>query len=266
MALGEGRRVALVTGAGSGIGAATAEQLATKGCDVVINYAHNRDGAEAVAARCMAFGGAAMVLQADIASDVECRGLVAETVGRFGRLDVLVNNAGVTRHVPARDLEALNLADFERVFAVNVVGSYQMARAAAPHLARSDAGAIVNVSSDSGMTGDGSSFAYAASKGALNTLTLGLARSLAPTIRVNAVCPGFADTGWALAWQDDATYARFRETVKSLAPLKVIPSPADIAEAICWLALGARAITGQLIVIDGGTSLTARSPLAADPR
>lgn len=257
----EARRVALITGAGSGIGATTAEQLAARGCDLVINYAHNRDGAEAVAARCVAAGAAAIAVQGDVAVDADCRALVERTVQRFGRLDVLVNNAGVTRHVPAADLEALTPADFERVFAVNVGGSYQMARAAAPHLAKNGTGAIVNVSSNSGITGDGSSLAYAASKGALNTLTLSLARTLAPSIRVNAVCPGFADSDWALAWQDEATHARFRETIKSLSPLKVIPSTADVAEAICWLALGARAITGQLIVIDGGTHLTAGSPL-----
>jgi 3-oxoacyl-[acyl-carrier protein] reductase len=257
----EGRRVALVTGAGSGIGAATAEQLAASGCDVVVNYAHNSTGADAVAAACRRAGAAAIAVQADIASDADCRTLVAKTIEQFGRLDILVNNAGVTRHVPATDLDALAAADFERVFSVNVAGAYQMARAAAPHLRATGRGAIVNVSSDSGITGDGSSLAYAASKGALNTLTLGLARTLAPAIRVNSVCPGFADTNWALAWQDEASYARFRQTVKSLAPLDVIPSPGDIADAICWLALGARAITGQLLVIDGGTHLTAGSPL-----
>jgi len=258
----EARRVALITGAGSGIGAATAEQLATKGCDVVINYAHNREGAEKVVARCVAAGAAAIAVRADIAVDSNCRALVDEAVSRFGRIDVLVNNAGVTRHVPAADLEALTATDFDRVFAVNVSGAFQMARAAAPHLGKGGAGAIVNVSSDSGITGDGSSIAYAASKGALNTLTLSLARTLAPSIRVNAVCPGFADTDWALAWQDTATHARFRETVKSLSPLKVIPSTADVADAICWLALSARAITGQWIVIDGGTHLTVARPLA----
>src|ERR1700712_4555316 len=210
------RRVALITGAGSGIGAATAQQLAMKGCDVVINYAHNRDGAEATTARCVAAGVDAIAVQADVASDTECRALVAKTIERFGRLDVLVNNAGVTRHVVANDLEALTPADFARVFAVNVGGAYQMARAAASHLARGVAGTIINVSSDSGITGDGSSLAYAASKGALNTLTLSLARTLAPAVRVNAVCPGFADTRWALAWQDEASYAEFREKVKRL--------------------------------------------------
>ena len=259
----EGRRVALVTGAGSGIGAATAERLAASGCDVVVNYAHNRDGAHAVVAKCLALGASAIAVQGDVASDADCRMLVAKMMEQFGRLDVLVNNAGVTRRVAATDLDALTSADFAQVFSVNVVGAYQMARAAAPHLAKAVAGAIVNVSSDSGVTGDGSSLAYAASKGALNTLTLSLARTLAPGVRVNAVCPGFADTSWALAWQDEASHTRFREMVKQLSPLQIIPSPEDIADAICWLALGARAVTGQLIVIDGGSHLTAGSPLAS---
>ena len=253
--------VAIITGAGSGIGAAAAIRLASRGCHVAINYAHNAEGAARTADSCRGFGVEAITLQGDIASDRDCRQMVAETVAAFGRIDILVNNAGVTRRVPDRDLEALSASDFEQVFGVNVTGSYQMVRAAVPHLRASGAGAIINVSSDSGLSGDGSSLAYAASKGALNTLTLGLARALAPEIRVNAVCPGFADTSWALAWQDEASYAQFRARVASLSPLKIIPSPEDIADSIEWLAFGARCVTGQLIVIDAGTHLTAGSPL-----
>ena len=137
-----------------------------------------------------------------------------------------------------------------------------MIRAAAPHLRQSPQGAIVNVSSHSGINGDGSSLAYAASKGALNTMTIGLARSLAPDIRVNAVCPGFVDTSWALAWQSEDSYRGFRDKVATMAPLKSIPSADDVAEAIVWLA-GSKSqrITGQLLVIDSGTHLAVASPL-----
>jgi len=256
------RPVALITGAASGIGAATARRLAARGCDVAVNYHRNAAGAAAVAAACRALGAEALTVAADIADDAACRATVAAVLERFGRLDILVNNAGRTRYVPADDLDGLTEADFDAVFGLNVRGAFQMVRAATPALRNAPNGAIVNISSDSGMSGDGSSLAYAASKGALNTLTLGLARTLAPTIRVNAVCPGFVDTDWSLAWQDPAAHARFRETVATLAPLKRIPSADDIAETVEWLALGARCVTGQLIVVDAGTHLTAGSPLA----
>jgi 3-oxoacyl-[acyl-carrier protein] reductase len=259
------RPVALITGAASGIGAATAKRLAARGCNIVVDYSRNAAGAEATAAACRALGAEALVLQADIADDAACRDLVQKTFARFGRLDILVNNAGRTRHVPAENLEALTSADFDAVFGLNVRGAFQMARAAVPVLQEAPTAAIVNISSDSGLSGDGSSLAYAASKGALNTLTLGLARTLAPRIRVNAVCPGYVDTDWALAWQDEARHARFRDEVVALSPLKLIPSADDIAEAVEWLALGARCVTGQLIVIDAGTHLTAGRPLAPPP-
>jgi 3-oxoacyl-[acyl-carrier protein] reductase len=137
-----------------------------------------------------------------------------------------------------------------------------MIRAAAPHLRKSPQGAIVNVSSHSGINGDGSSLAYAASKGALNTMTIGLARSLAPSIRVNAVCPGFVDTTWALAWQDEDSYRDFRGKVAAMAALKSIPGADDIADSIVWLAgPKSRCVTGQLLVIDGGTHLVVAGPL-----
>ena len=255
--------VGLVTGGGSGIGAAAAMRLAAAGCDIAINYSRNAQGAEEVAHRCRDLGVRAMTLMGDVAQDADCRRMAEAVADTFGRLDILVNSAGVTRRVPSNDLEALSGADFHTVDAVNVVGTFQMIRAAVPYLRRSDMAAIINISSESGLSGDGSSLAYAASKGALNTLTIGLARELAPAIRVNAICPGFVDTSWALAWQDEESYARFREQVIAIAPLKTIPSPSDIADAVEWLALGGRAVTGQLIVIDAGTHLTAGNPLLA---
>lgn len=254
--------VALITGGGSGIGAAAAERLAGIGCAIAINYSRNGAGAEAVAERCRALGVKAITLSGNVANDEDCRRMADETVAGLGRLDILVNCAGVTRRVPADDLEALAGEDFSAVTAVNVAGTFQMIRAATPYLKGSGAGTIVNISSDSAITGDGSSLAYAASKGALNTLTLGLARELAPEIRVNAICPGFVDTSWALAWQDADSYARFKQRVADVAPLKIIPNPEDIADMIEWLVVGARCVTGQLLVIDGGTHLTVGNPLA----
>ncbi|KFL30013.1 hypothetical protein JP75_18135 [Devosia riboflavina] len=253
--------VALITGGGSGIGATAAARLAEIGCSVAINYSRNSAGAEAVAESCRLLGVNAITLKGNVASDADCRHMAEETVASLGRLDILVNCAGVTRRVPANDLDALSSDDFSAVNAVNVTGAFQMIRAAARHLKRSGAGTIINVSSDSGITGDGSSLSYAASKGALNTLTIGLARELAPEIRVNAICPGFVDTNWALAWQNSDSYEHFKRRVADIAPLKTIPSPDDVADMIEWLVVGARCVTGQLLVIDSGTHLTVGNPL-----
>jgi 3-oxoacyl-[acyl-carrier protein] reductase len=250
-----GRKCALVTGAGSGIGAATALQFARAGYDVAINYRGNIEGAERVAASCREFDVEAAIIKGDVADDIDCRSIASEAAEHFGQIDVLVNNAGVTRYAAADDMEASNAADFAAIFRVNVTGTYQMARAALPFLQQSGQGSIVNVSSDSAFSGSGSSLAYASSKGAVNTLTVGLARSLAPLVRVNAVCPGFVDTDWALAWQSVDEYAKFRQRLIEMAPLKAIPTASDIADTILWLADRARNITGQCIVIDSGAHL-----------
>lgn len=252
---GTGRKCAVITGAGSGIGAATSIAFARGGYDVVINYRSNRDGAEAVADQCRAEGVEAVTVVGDIASDEACLSIADAAGQRFGRIDALVNNAGVTHYAPAADLAASNASDFEQIFSVNVTGTYQMSRAATPYLKKAGIGSIVNVSSDSAFSGDGSSLAYASSKGAINTMTVGLARSLAPLIRVNAVCPGFVDTTWALSWHDEDSYKVFKENLIAAAPLKSIPIAPDIADAIFWLTDRATKMTGQCLVIDSGMHL-----------
>lgn len=254
------RPAALVTGASSGIGAAIARALAAAGCDVAAAYNRNRGGAEATARACRDAGAEAIDLCGDVSSDADCRRMVDAATDRWGRLDVLINNAGMTRFADAQDLAALSAEDFTRIFAVNVTGCYQMTRASQQALAKAK-GAVVNVSSHSGFSGIGSSIAYAASKGALNTLTLSLARALAPDIRVNAVCPGFVDTDWMAPKLDPAALADFKRRTAEIAPLKRIAAPADVAEAVLWFALAGRSITGQLLVIDGGTHLTVGAPL-----
>jgi 3-oxoacyl-[acyl-carrier protein] reductase len=249
------RKCALITGAGSGIGAATAVRFAVAGYDVIVNYSRNRDGAEATAERCRDFGVEAIAVRGDIANDADCHAIVLAADERFGRIDALVNNAGITRYAKAGDLDASNATDFADIFSVNVTGTYQIIRAALPLLRQATLGSVVNVSSDSAFSGSGSSLAYAASKGALNTMTVGLARSLAPSVRVNAVCPGFVDTTWALAWQSEQDYGKFRQRLTDMAPLKSIPSADDIADAILWLSDRAGCITGQCIVIDSGAHL-----------
>lgn len=252
-----GRKCVIVTGGGSGIGAAAAFAFAAAGYDIVVNYSRNREGAEAVADRCRIRGVDAICIRGDIADDADCRSIAEAAVKHFGRIDALVNNAGVTRYAEATDLEASNAEDFDYIFDVNVVGTYQMIRAAVPHLKQAELGSIVNVSSDSAFSGSGSSLAYAASKGAINTMTMGLARTLAPRVRVNSVCPGFVDTTWALSWHDEASYSDFKANLIDASPLKSIPDAADIADAILWLSDRASKVTGQCIVIDSGMHLGA---------
>ncbi len=255
------RPVAIVSGSATGIGAACARRLASHGFNVLINYARSAEAAEKTAARCRESGAKALVVQGDVSEDDACRTLVDEAAQRWGAIDVLVNNAGTTRFADPGDLATLSKDDFDRIFAVNVTGAYQLTRAASGHLKRSTYASIVNVSSHSGFSGMGSSMAYAASKGALNTLTLSLASALAPEIRVNAVCPGYVDTRWMSGKLNDEEMKTFKVRAAEFAPLKHLVSPDEVAEAVCWFALGGRAITGQLLVIDAGTHLTVGSPL-----
>jgi len=255
------RPVAIVSGSATGIGAACARRLASHGFNVLINYTRSAEAAEKTAARCRESGAEALVVQGDVSEDDACRTLVDEAAQRWGAIDVLVNNAGTTRFADPGDLATLGKDDFDRIFAVNVTGAYQLTRAASGHLKRSTYASIVNVSSHSGFSGMGSSMAYAASKGALNTLTLSLASALAPEIRVNAVCPGYVDTRWMSGKLNDEEMKTFKVRAAEFAPLKHLVSPDEVAEAVCWFALGGRAITGQLLVIDAGTHLTVGSPL-----
>ena len=257
----QSRPTAIVSGAAGGIGAACATALAAKGFNIAVNYSSSADQAEIVAADCRTSDVDAIAIQADIADDTACRRLVDETITAWGRIDLLVNNAGVTKFADAKDLDALSAEDFERIMGVNVAGTYQLTRAASPYLKQSPIAAVVNISSHSGFSGIGSSIAYAASKGALNTMTRSLALALAPEIRVNAVCPGFVDTGWMSKKLDASDLAAFKTKVAAIAPLQRIVPAADVAEAVCWFGIEAQSITGQLLVIDCGTHLTVGNPL-----
>jgi len=258
------RPVALITGASGGIGAACALRLAQAGYNVSINYATNQEGAAETAKACEAEGVETLILQTDVSNDEACCSTIDQTAAKWGRLDVLVNNAGTTKFVAANDLDGLTVEDFERITAVNVAGAFAMTRAARPHLEASPIASVVNVSSQSGISGIGSSIAYAASKGALNTLTLSLARTLAPKIRVNAVCPGFVDTGWhakSPKRKKTSDIGKFHERIVAATALKRMTKADDVADAVCWFAVGAKAVTGTFLYIDGGTHLTVGSPL-----
>ncbi|HWX53259.1 MAG TPA: SDR family oxidoreductase [Verrucomicrobiae bacterium] len=246
--------VCIVTGSAAGIGAACAEGLAAQGGRVVVNYSKSDKEARAVAAACEARGGQAIVVQADVASDADCRKLAQAALDKWGRIDALVNNAGVTKFAQHADLDALQAADFQYIFGVNVVGAFQMVRAVAPAMQKQGKGAVVNVSSVAGVLGVGSSVAYAASKGALNTMTLSLARALGPAIRVNAVCPGFVETGW-LKNGLGPTYQKQKESYEAMTPLKTVLTPEDVADTVLWLLQGAGKMTGEVIMLDGGLHL-----------
>jgi len=251
-----GNQVVIVTGSGTGIGAATALDLAKRGCRVVINYTKSETEARATARQCEEAGGDAIVVQANVAEDADCRKLAQETLDKWGRIDGLVNNAGITKFVPNhRDLDSLTAEDFHKIYAVNVVGSFQMIRAVAPTMQKQGRGAVVNVASIAGVVGNGSSVAYAASKGALNTMTLSLARALAPEIRVNAICPGFVETRWLQQGFGAQKYEASKANYEQMVPLKQVISPEACADAIIWLLLGAGLTTGEFIMVDSGFHL-----------
>lgn len=252
----------LVTGAGTGIGRATAMRLAGPDSAVVINYSRSEQAARETAAQCEQRGARVLVLAGDVSRDDDCRAMAEAVNKAFGRLDGLVNNAGTTRFAPAGDLDAVTADDFHAIYAVNVVGTWQMTRACAPML-RAAKGAVVNVSSASALNGGGSSPAYSASKGALNTLTMGLARSLAPEVRVNAINPGFVETDWHVRGLGEERFDAVRKTVAQNTALRSTLVPDDLAQAIVWM-LGQPLMTGQNITVDAGSSLG--SPTALLPR
>ena len=250
------RRVCVVTGSSSGIGASTVRLYARNGWNVVINFSRDPAPGEAVAGECRALGVEALCVKADVSSDEDCRRLAVEVDARFGRADVLVNNAGTTKFVALKDLDGLDAEDFQRIYAVNVIGAYQMSRALVPLLQRHPGAGIVNVSSIASMMGVGSSIAYMASKGALNAMTLGLARALGPAIRVNAVAPGFVETPWLKAGLGTERYDQTLQGYKARAALDAVMTPEDVAEAAWWLGAGAAKTTGEVLLLDAGLRLT----------
>ena len=248
-------QVAIVTGAATGLGAATAKLLAEAGVNIVINHMPGQEAlAQSVANDCMH---GRLCYAADITRDNECRAMVKAAIEKWGRVDILINNAGINKPVNHDDLDGLSADDFLTIYNVNVVGAYQMIRAVAPTMKAQQKGVVVNISSGSGENGDGSSVAYSASKGAMNTMTKSLGRALAPHIRVNAICPGFIDTPiWEKLNLSEEKMEAMRQASIAETPLQMDPKPALIARSILFLASDLSAhLTGQLITSDGGTLL-----------
>jgi ketoreductase RED2 len=234
-------RVALVTGSSSGIGAASARQLAAAGARVVVNSSTSVDAGEAVSD---SLPTESFYHRADISSNEDCHSLLESCIERFGQLDILVNNAGWTTSVPHTDLDALTDEIFRKTFEVNVFGTWWLTKAAMPYLAKAEDGNVVNVTSVAGVRPIGSSIAYSMAKAALNQMTVLLAKSMGP-IRVNAVAPGLVATPWTEDWDE------LHDAVSERAPLHRSATPEDIAHAVMALATNTY-VTGEVMVVDGG--------------
>ncbi|MEM7412351.1 MAG: SDR family NAD(P)-dependent oxidoreductase [Myxococcota bacterium] len=244
-------KAALITGAGTGVGAATARQLAERGCSVLANYSRSKEGAEKTAVDCEARGVKAFAHQADVADDTACRAMVERAVGEFGRLDLLVNNAGTTEFIPHANLEDVTPEAWQKILGVNLMGPFFCTRAAAEALKADGGGEVVNVSSIAGLAGMGSSIPYCASKGGLNNLTVTMARVLAPDVRVNAVAPGFIDGAWLQEGLGPA-YDAVKQGFLGRTPLQKVPTPDDVATAILSVVEGSDFLTGHVVPCEGG--------------
>jgi len=245
-------KVAIVTGGGRGIGAATVKILAERGAKVAINYSKSKDDAEALAAEC---GSNAKAFQADLAVG-EADKLAEAVLAEWGRIDLLVNNAGTTKFANHEDMDALDAEDFLTIYRLNVVAAFEMIRACTPAMREAGGGTIVNVASVAGVFGNGSSVAYAASKGAMVTMTKSLARALAPDIRINAVCPGYVGTGWFADRFGEEGLKALNESIAQKVPLAHAGQAEDVADGIVTLLDGVtRLATGETLLLDAGAHL-----------
>ena len=253
-------KVAIVTGSATGLGAECANDLAERGWNLVINYTKSKKEADETFAAVKAKGAEAILVQADVGQDADCKKVVDETMKKWGRIDGLINNAGTTKFQNQGDLDGVSAEDFDRILRVNVTGPYMMGRAAYPAMKKQweekqERSSIVNISSIAGVMGVGSSIPYACSKGALNTLTLTLARWFSPAVRVNTVCPGFIQTRWLLGGMGEANYNKMKEMQEQTTPLRQAGTTAQMAEAVLFFLTSASNITGEFLIVDAGMHL-----------
>jgi len=237
------------------VGRATALRLAERGCHVAVNYSRSQKEAEQVAAESRQHGVRAVALRADVSQDADCRALVQSALAEFGRLDVLVNNAGTTDFIPHANLDDVQDEHWERILGTNLKGPFQCARAARDALQADGGGQVVNVSSVAGVYGIGSSIPYCCSKAALNTLTVTLARVLGPTVQVNAVAPGFIDGSWLRGGLGPA-FDAVKSAMQNRSLLGKVCTPEDVRDAIFGFLEGSALVTGQVLVVDGGAGIS----------
>ena len=249
-----GGKAALVTGSATGIGRATALGLARRGANVAVNYTRSEAEARATASDVQKLGARALVCRCDVSDDATVRAMVSACEREFGRLDILVNCAGTTHFAPAQDLQAITPEIWDRIFDVNVRGTFFVTRAAAPLLKRSGHGAVVNLASIAGLRPAAQVVPYAASKAAIVNMTVSFARSLAPEVRVNAVAPGWMEGRWMRAALG-ADYERLMTRRAQRTPLGRVATPDDVAQTIVSLVADNDFVTGQVVVIDGGYSI-----------
>ncbi len=247
-------RVIVVTGSSSGIGAEVARMAARHHYNVVVNYNSNATGADAVVDYCNSQGVEAVSVKANVAEDADCRRLAQAAIDSWGRIDVLVNNAGTTKFCAHADLEGLDAEDFHHLYSVNTIGAFQMIRAVVPTMKKTG-GTIVNVASVAGLIGVGSSLAYACSKAAMLAINQSMARNLGPEIRVNAVCPGFVEGDWLQEGLGSEMYDNVRNYYRERAATGEVMTPASVAENIWYFAHSAPNVTGEHVLMDGGATL-----------
>jgi len=241
-------KVAVVTGAGTGMGRAIAELFARHGAKVVVNYASSRDAAVHVVEAIQAEGGTAIAVGADVSKQAEAIELMTAAESEYGRIDYLINNAGWSTRIPHAQLADLTDEIWDHTLNVNLRGVFYCVRAAVPFLKQHAGSSIVNVSSVASISGQGSSIAYAASKAGVVTMTKSLARALAPGIRVNVVLPGFVRTRFA-GWPKESF-----DAAEKITPLRQLAGVEDVAEAALFFAAVAKSTTGESLVVDGGMS------------
>ncbi len=239
-------RVAVVTGAGTGMGRAIAELFAAEGARVVVNYSRSKDAAEEVATAIREAGGTAIAICADVSKQAAAKELMTTAAREYGRLDYLINNAGWSTRIPHVQMDDLTDEVWDKTFNTNLRGAFYCVRAAAPLLKQQPGAAIVNIASVAALMGMGSSMAYAASKGGMVTMTRSLARALAPDVRVNAVLPGFVRTRFA-GWPDSAF-----DAAEKISPLRKLATVEDVAHATLFFCAYALGTTGETLVVDAG--------------